>query len=168
MIEHLNGGVSTPARVVILGARGTAGGAAERLLKARGAPVLSLGQEELDLLSSDAAQRLRRDLRSDDSLLVISARAPVKDAAMLAENVRMMEHICKALANNGTSPPRLHQFGQAVYADSKLPLTEQSCAEPGSLHGAMHLTRELMLRSVVTAPLAVPAPEPALQRGRPA
>jgi nucleoside-diphosphate-sugar epimerase len=46
----------------------------------------------------------------------------------------------------------------AVYRDSKAPLTEQSCAEPASLHGAMHLTRELMLRSVVSAPLAVLRP----------
>jgi hypothetical protein len=46
----------------------------------------------------------------------------------------------------------------AVYRDAKAPLTEQSCAEPASLHGAMHLTRELMLRSVVSAPLAVLRP----------
>ena len=38
------------------------------------------------------------------------------------------------------------------------PLTEESCAEPGSLHGAMHLARELMLKSVVTAPLAILRP----------
>ena len=33
----------------------------------------------------------------------------------------------------------------AVYADGDIPLTESSCAQPGSLHGAMHLAREVML-----------------------
>jgi nucleoside-diphosphate-sugar epimerase len=42
----------------------------------------------------------------------------------------------------------------AVYADSSAPLTESSCASPGSLHGAMHLAREVMFASEVKAPLA--------------
>jgi nucleoside-diphosphate-sugar epimerase len=46
----------------------------------------------------------------------------------------------------------------AVYADSSGPLTERSCAEPGSLHGAMHLAREVMFRAEVKAPLAVLRP----------
>jgi len=33
----------------------------------------------------------------------------------------------------------------AVYADSDSPLSENSCAQPGSLHGIMHLAREVML-----------------------
>jgi len=33
----------------------------------------------------------------------------------------------------------------AVYVDSDSPLSEKSCAQPGSLHGVMHLAREVML-----------------------
>ena len=98
MLEHLNASALKPTRVVILGAHGFVGGAAERLLRARGVPVLALGRAELNLLSSDAPAALARALRPDDSLLVISARAPVKDIAMLVENVRMMENICRTLA----------------------------------------------------------------------
>jgi UDP-glucose 4-epimerase len=143
--------------VVILGARGFVGGTAERLLRGRGVPVLALGRAELDLLSGDAPASLARALRPDDSLLVISARAPVKDVPMLVENVRMMENICKALATAALQHV-VYVSSDAVYRDSKAPLTEQSCAEPASLHGAMHLTRELMLRSVVSAPLAILRP----------
>jgi nucleoside-diphosphate-sugar epimerase len=46
----------------------------------------------------------------------------------------------------------------AVYADSDRPLSESSCAEPGSLHGAMHLAREVMFRNEVKAPLAILRP----------
>jgi UDP-glucose 4-epimerase len=157
MLEHLNSDAVDPARVVILGARGFVGGAAERFIKAQGVPVLPLGRAELDLLSGEAAERLFRELRPDDSLVVVSARAPVKDVAMLVENVRMMENICKALAIASLRHV-VYISSDAVYRDSKAPLTEQSCAEPSSLHGAMHLTRELMLKSVLSAPLAILRP----------
>jgi nucleoside-diphosphate-sugar epimerase len=45
-----------------------------------------------------------------------------------------------------------------VYKDSAEPISESSCAEPGSLHGAMHLTREVMLRSEFPGPLAFVRP----------
>jgi nucleoside-diphosphate-sugar epimerase len=69
----------------------------------------------------------------------------------------MMENVCKALA---TASPRhvVYVSSDAVYRDSKTPLTERSCAEPSSLHGAMHLARELMLQSVVSAPFAILRP----------
>jgi nucleoside-diphosphate-sugar epimerase len=157
MLEHLNTGTVKPGRVVILGARGFVGAATERLLKARDVPVLGLGRAELDLLGNDAAEQLARGVRPDDSLVVISARAPVKDVSTLCENVRMMENICKGLVQ-GELRHVIYISSDAVYADSKSPLTEQSCAEPSSLHGAMHLTRELMLRSVITAPFAILRP----------
>jgi len=157
MLEHLNVNSRDPERVVILGARGFVGAAAEKFLRARGVSVLSLGRAEIDFLATGSAEHLAGHLRSTDALLVISARAPVKNSAMLSENVRMMENICKALA----SVPLQHVVyisSDAVYRDSKEPLTENSCAEPSSLHGAMHLARELMLKSVVSAPLAVLRP----------
>jgi UDP-glucose 4-epimerase len=42
-----------------------------------------------------------------------------------------------------------------VYSDAPVPLTEESRTEPGSMHGTMHLARELMLKATVKAPLAV-------------
>jgi UDP-glucose 4-epimerase len=41
----------------------------------------------------------------------------------------------------------------AVYADGPLPLTEDSPMAPGSLHGAMHLARELAFGAEAGAPL---------------
>jgi nucleoside-diphosphate-sugar epimerase len=42
----------------------------------------------------------------------------------------------------------------AIYADGPLPLSEASPAAPTSLHGAMHLARELAFRAEVKAPQA--------------
>jgi nucleoside-diphosphate-sugar epimerase len=46
----------------------------------------------------------------------------------------------------------------AVYKDSDEPLTEASCAEPGSLHGIMHLSRERMLLDEGGVPVGILRP----------
>ena len=40
----------------------------------------------------------------------------------------------------------------AIYDDSEQPLSESSCAQPGSLHGVMHLAREVMLTNAWQGP----------------
>ena len=145
MLEHLNSSALPPRRVVILGAHGFVGAASARLLAAHGVPVLSLGRAEADLLAAGTATRLSHEFRPDDAVVVISARAPCKDAGMLVDNVRMMECVCQALAPASVSHV-VYISSDAVYRDSRTPLTEESCAEPSSLHGAMHLVREVMLQ----------------------
>jgi nucleoside-diphosphate-sugar epimerase len=69
----------------------------------------------------------------------------------------MMSAVCDAI----TSTPPAHVIyvsSDAVYADSDAPLTEASCAQPSSLHGAMHLTRELMLAQAFAGPLCLLRP----------
>ena len=154
MLEHLNSSALPPRRVVILGAHGFVGSASARLMATHGVPVLALGRAEADLLATGTATRLSHEFRPDDAVVVISARAPCKDAGMLVDNVRMMECVCQALAPASVSHV-VYISSDAVYRDSRTPLTEKSCAEPSSLHGAMHLVREVMLRSALTAPLAI-------------
>jgi nucleoside-diphosphate-sugar epimerase len=157
MLEHLNSSARVPRRVVIVGAQGFVGRASAQLLASQGVPVLPLGRAEADLLAAGTANRLSQELRPDDAVVVISARAPCKDAAMLVDNVRMMECVCQALAPASVSHV-IYISSDAVYRDSRTPLTEESCAEPNSLHGAMHLAREVMLKSALTAPLAILRP----------
>lgn len=157
MLEHLNSDNVKPARVVILGARGFVGAAAAKRLTTNGTPVVAIGRSEIDLSADDAASRLAGLVRPDDALLVIAARAPVKDGDMLLDNIRMMNNVCKALTKV-TPAHVVYVSSDAVYTDSPASLTEASCAEPSSLHGAMHLAREVMLKSATTAPLALLRP----------
>lgn len=46
----------------------------------------------------------------------------------------------------------------AVYRDSNKPIDENSCAEPESIHGAMHLAREVALKNELDLPLAIIRP----------
>jgi nucleoside-diphosphate-sugar epimerase len=157
MLTHHRSTPTPPARVVILGAQGFVGKTAASFLAARSVPVRALGRAEVELLAPDAEGKLRGLLQPDDALVVIAAKAPCKDTAMLLDNIRMMQAVCAALE----AAPVAHVVyvsSDAVYRDSAGPLNEDSCAEPGSLHGAMHLAREVMLKSVVKVPLAVLRP----------
>jgi UDP-glucose 4-epimerase len=157
MLKHLNPVETTPARVVVLGTRGSVGAALASLLSERRVATLLLGRHELDLTVADAHLRLAAKLRPDDALVLVSAVAPCKNASTLVENVKMMSTVCSALTQSSVCHV-VYISSDAVYRDSAEPLTENSCAEPQSLHGAMHLARELMLKSTVNAPVAILRP----------
>jgi UDP-glucose 4-epimerase len=157
MIANLHDSQRKPARTVVLGAGGFIGGASASRLRSAGIEVVALGRDSCDLLAADAATRLAAELRPDDTLVFVSARAPVKNVAMLMENMRMGEAVCAALRDQPVAHV-VYVSSDAVYTDSAEPLSESSCAEPGSLHGVMHLTREVMLRNEFSGPLAIVRP----------
>ncbi len=154
MLQHSHVEPRRPARAVILGSGGFIAGAVVRVLQAEQVATLTLGRPSLDLLAADAAQRLAKQLRADDTLFVASAKAPVKNLAMLRENLVMAEAVCTALERQPVAHV-IYLSSDAVYKDSTAPLTERSCAEPASLHGIMHLAREVALRQAHPGPLAL-------------
>jgi nucleoside-diphosphate-sugar epimerase len=153
MLEHLNPFARAPQRVVVIGAGGFVGGAVAERLAALRVPVLALGRTEVDLLSPDAGETLARLLRPADSVVAAAAIAPVKNTAMLVDNMRLVATLVAALTN----VPVAHLVNissDAIYADGPLPLTDSSPAAPTSLHGAMHAAREIALRTEVASPQA--------------
>jgi len=156
-MKHVFATQTRPARAVVLGAGGFIGGAIARRLEVAGIPVRRLGRPDHDLMASGATSRLADELRPDDVLVFASAKAPCKDLAMLRENILMAETVCGALARRSVAHV-LYVSSDAVYKDSSSPLTEVSCAEPGALHGVMHLAREVALRASHAGPLAILRP----------
>jgi UDP-glucose 4-epimerase len=157
MLTHLYSTPKKPARVVVLGAGGFIAGAIAKRLKVEGIATLGLGRPGLDLLQPGAAQALAGALSAEDVLVFASARAPCKDLAMLRENLVMAESVCAALQRRQVAHA-IYLSSDAVYKDSTGPLTEASCAEPGSLHGVMHLAREIALRQHHGGALALVRP----------
>jgi nucleoside-diphosphate-sugar epimerase len=154
MLKHLHPGPRKPGRVVVLGAGGFIAGVIANRLRGDGLLVEGLGRPGLDLLKPGAREVLAEILRPDDVLVFASAKAPCKDLGMLRENIAMAEAVCAAV--NARPPAHVvYISSDAVYKDSDDALTEASCAEPGSLHGAMHLAREVALRAEFAGPLAV-------------
>lgn len=165
MLRHQLERPTPPKRVVVLGA-GFIGGRAADLIEQAGAPAIRLGRGDVDLLAPDAALCLAGLLAEGDSLIVTSAMAPCKTNAMLVDNVRMIEAVCAALQKVAAGHV-LYVSSDAVYRDSMEPLRETSCAEPGSLHGAMHAVRERMLTEVAGDKLAILRPTLVYGRGDP-
>jgi UDP-glucose 4-epimerase len=157
MLTHQFDTPRHPARVVILGSGGFVAAATQTRLLSEGVAVLPLPRTALDLTAAGAADRLSAELRSDDALLFVSAKAPVKNEAMLMENIAMGAAVCDALRRVPVAHV-VYISSDAVYADSDSPLTERSCAQPGSLHGIMHLAREVMLANAFTGPLCLLRP----------
>jgi UDP-glucose 4-epimerase len=147
-----------PERTVIMGAGGFVGHASVASLRSHGAEVSALTRREVDLLAADGATKLAAHLSPATSLVVTSALAPVKNTPMLLDNLRMMQAVIEAVQ----AKPVAHLIyisSDAVYADSEQPMSESSPAEPGSLHGVMHLAREVMLKSELAGiPLAIVRP----------
>lgn len=156
MLTHGQQSPVDAARAVVLGA-GFIGGAAADALAADGIDVLRLGRKGVDLLAADAGEALAARLRPGDVLVVVAAEAPCRNGAMLERNVRMMNAVVSALKARPVEHV-IYVSSDAVYKDSDSPLTEASCAEPGSLHGVMHLARERMLLDEGGVPVGILRP----------
>lgn len=157
MLEHLNTIATKPDRVVIIGAGGFVGGAIRKKLETDGVPVLALTRREIDLLADGAAVKLVQILRSTDSVVMVSALAPVKTVPMLMQNLQMAEAVCAAFAEKPVSHV-VYISSDAVYTDDANPVSESSHCAPSTLHGMMHAARELMLKSASAAPVAMLRP----------
>ena len=156
MLEHLHPTPIAPSRAVVMGAGGFIGGAIAAGLEARSVPVLRLTRQQVDLGRPDGADRLTALLRPSDVFVAVSAIAPVKNLAMLRDNITLLDAMVAAL---GRVPPAhlLNIGSDAVFGDEPYPLTEASAKAPGSLHGIMHAAREVAFAEI-KAPVATLRP----------
>jgi UDP-glucose 4-epimerase len=157
MLRHLKETPALPARTVVIGAAGFVGSALMRRLEAAGAAALGLTRKEVDLLAPQAADKLAAFLMPGDAVVAISARAPVRDIGMMIDNMVIVRALLDALARAPTTHV-VNISSDAVYADGPVPLTEATPTAPTSLHGAMHLAREIAFASAIKSPLAMLRP----------
>jgi UDP-glucose 4-epimerase len=145
MLTLANATPTTPERVVTMGASGFVGQAIVDTLTIEGVPVVALSRKEVNLLATNGAAKLADQLTDSTTLIITSALAPVKNTAMLVDNLRMMQAAIEAVKITPVAH-LVYISSDAVYADSDEPMTEASPTAPESLHGVMHLARELMLK----------------------
>ena len=149
--------VKTPNRIVILGSGGFIGSSVLNYLEEKHIPSLAISRKDINLLSKKESKKLKRILRKSDALIITSSIAPCKTIEDLKKNITMMENICENIKTN-TPQHIIYISSDAVYSDSRKPLKENSCANPNSLHGIMHLTRELILQNSVNTSLCLLRP----------
>jgi UDP-glucose 4-epimerase len=155
MIKHLNKTASKPSRVVVLGGKGFIGATITKQLEADGINTLSIGRAEIDLLKATNEKKLTCLLEHGDTLIIAAALAPVKEFSLLLDNINMLRPIIFA-AHQVSLSHVIYVSSDAVYSDSPTPLTEISETNPGSLHGIMHKTRELVIQSEISKQFDIP------------
>lgn len=162
MLTHRTSSLTSPARVVVLGARGFVASNLIGRLAGAGIAVRPVPASEIDLTQPSAVAGLVSLLREDDAVVFVSALTPDrgKDIATLMRNLQMGQHVAAALA----ARPVAHVVNvgsDAVYDDNANPVREASSAQPASFHGTMHYARERMLVETLRAaktPLALLRP----------
>ena len=155
MIEQLNESAKKPGRVVVIGANGFVGSSIVKQLTEKNIKTLSIGRLEVDLLRDDSAEKLSNILKENDVVVIAAAKAPAKDFSMLLDNLRMLRPIIFS-ANQVSLSHLIYISSDAVYSDSMEPLVEESETDPISLHGIMHKTRELIIKSQIVDKLKIP------------
>lgn len=151
-----------PARTVVLGSRGFVGSSLVSHLDELGWNVEAISSQDVDLTAERASDDLAARVQPGDALVFVSGLTPDRgrDAATLERNIRMARSVAEAVAARPVA--HLVNIGtDAVYADDANPVRESSSASPSSLHGAMHLAREVILTDVCRSadvPLALLRP----------
>jgi len=145
VIKHLELESTAPARVCVLGATGFVGQDLVRNLKASEVQVLPLSSADLDLTKPQSVERLQRTVGEKDSLVIVSAITPDKgkDVTTLMRNLVMGQHLSAFLEETRCAHV-VYISSDAVYADDANPVREESCCDPSTFHGLMHLARERM------------------------
>ncbi len=159
MIVHGHAEPQKPARVVVIGPRGFIGAALVRRLEEQGISHLPFGQREADLTQNSSVAVLAAAIKPADSVVMLSAVTPDKgkDAATLAKNMAMMQHLCAALEKTGCAQ-LVYFSSDAVYGFAAGLVSEETAPSPPDLYGVMHLARETMARSLAKIPVLVLRP----------
>jgi UDP-glucose 4-epimerase len=157
MLTHRLTHPSIPERVVVIGAAGFVGGAVVRRFTAANVSVLPFDRRNVDLLAPDAAPILARALRPSDTVVFAAARAPCRDVGMMVDNMIMVRAVTAAFAEVGPAHV-VNISSDAVYGDEAVPITEATVPAPTTMHGAMHLAREIAMKSTVGDRLAILRP----------
>ena len=159
MLVHLNHNPQAPERVVVVGARGFIGSALVSRLRQDGVSALPLSSADIDLTQPGSEEALAGRLRPTDSLVMLSCRTPDKgrDLATTLQNLAMGHHFALAAAKAACRHV-VYFSSDAVYGDETQWVSDDTKAEPNSPYGAMHLTREVLLKSTMAGVLAVIRP----------
>jgi UDP-glucose 4-epimerase len=134
-------------RIVLVGKDSFIGGALIAQLASSGKSVLGVGRSQVDLLDAKSVSQLQNLVNHDDKLVLVSAIAPCKNIQMFKDNLSIIENLCSALS---LIQPKyvMNISSDAVYPDTMSLIDEDLDPAPNTIHGLMHLTREVALNQI--------------------
>ena len=144
-------------RVVIFGGTGFIGSHITNNLRLKEIDLISLGTNNVNLIDLSAKKKLEDTLKDGDVVVFSSALAPCKNLSMFQENLYMIQPLAEVLEKIQLSQ-LVYISSDAVYKDTSELINEKSCAQPNSLHGAMHLSREIAFQNLCHCPISLVRP----------
>jgi UDP-glucose 4-epimerase len=144
-------------KVIILGAGGFISKNVENLLNKSNIKLLPLPRKKIDLTKFESIKKLSKIVKEKDIIFFAAADAPVKNENMLLNNLMMAKNMCEVLKKIKPSF-FLYLSSDAVYSDTKKKIDENTSTVPNSLHGIMHLTREIMFENLIKRKLCIVRP----------
>lgn len=132
-------------RYVVFGSNGFVGNAVASNLEKRGVTTIRVTRKDHDFLSQTFWHQ-NNLVDETDILIFAAAQAPVKSFNGYQENMAILENF---LLNFSTRGFRyiVNISSDAIYSDSLEAISEDSALGPTSLHGCMHLVREIALNA---------------------
>tara|TARA_B110000971_G_scaffold215879_1_gene250054 strand:+ start:4156 stop:5028 length:873 start_codon:yes stop_codon:yes gene_type:complete len=105
-------------------------------------------RKEIDFSKTNSILKFKKYCNINSLIFISAARAPVKNKKMFDYNIRIMKNILKCIRVTNYKKI-IYLSSDAVYSDTLKKINEASKTNPSSLHGKMHLDREIMLQKVI-------------------
>jgi UDP-glucose 4-epimerase len=135
-------------RIVILGSNSFIAKYFIKYLKKNKINFLPINRKKIDFEKKNSSKYLSKVIRDNDTCVFVAANAPVRNEKMFLSNILMAKNICNSIKTKNIKH-FIYVSSDAVYADSKKKIKETSKKEPDNLHGLMHLTREMMVKTII-------------------
>jgi nucleoside-diphosphate-sugar epimerase len=132
-------------KIIIIGGSGFVGNSCIKIFKKKKIRFFSISSKNCNLLKKNSHKYLEKNINNGDKVLFISAKAPCKDLDSFKKNINMISPLIKASHKKKISQ-LIYISSDAVYADQKTKINENSKVKPSSIHGLMHQTRENLLK----------------------
>jgi|TARA_B110000879_G_C11181591_1_gene518701 nucleoside-diphosphate-sugar epimerase len=132
-------------RIVIIGSSGIISQNLQKKLKEKKLKFVTFGRKDINLKTNKSPKILNKKIKNNDIIIFISAETPAKNMKMFFNNIKICDNVCKALEEKKINK-LIYISSDAVYSDTPKKINEKSKTVPDSIHGMMHLMREINLQ----------------------
>ena len=132
-------------RIVIIGSTGIISINLQKKLKEKNLKFVTMGRKEINLKNNTSYRALNKKINNHDIIIFISAEAPAKNMQMFLNNIKICDNVCKAVEGKKIDK-LIYISSDAVYSDTPKKINEKTKTLPNSIHGMMHLMREINLQ----------------------
>ena len=146
----------TKKRVIIIGSSGIICENLKKIFKKTKTKAFFYGRQKADLTTIKGTQILKNKIKKNDKVIFVSARAPAKNYEDFYLNILMLKNFLQSV-DISLIRHFIYISSDAVYGDYKV-INESSKTNCNSIHGLMHLTRELILRKYFNNKLCILRP----------